>query len=552
MKITSSLKAAPIFLLLLAGCSVTGSLHRRGYNASVVHTPKQLREDPAKEYQPDYIKIEHIDGRPTEFYVPTTTLENGEQVMCMQIQEVVVVAKSRSLPERLGKVDIDFVVTLPKKLQGTCRSVIVTPVLHNQGKDTPLEDLTIRGGLFSKVQQRDYWQYQRYLDVYHPDDFHAMLAYDRFIKYPYPEGVRLDSIVEHTTDLSYHYTQSVSTAEAGKTMRITLEGKVIGLDDSYYRLPPSDTLDYHISSMLTFADTTTRYVKRIIEKYAQVQDKNYLSFRVNDTRILDTLGSNPEQLKRITSLMDQLINQKEFYLDSIVLTAASSPEGYFARNDQLARARGFSLRDYLIQKFPGAGVDTMITVRWIPEAWEELKVKIAADERITQREKILALIDNNSDPDRRESELRRLYPADYRYIRQNIYPLLRSVSFKYDLRRVGMIKDTVITTEIDTTYLRGRQLLENRRYREALEVFRPYDDRNMAIALLSLGYDEHAYEILCREPVSAIREYLQAIACVRMKRYQDALTHYNEAIRMEPNLAYRGKLDPEISSILKD
>ncbi len=74
----------------------------------------------------------------------------------------------------------------------------------------------------------------------------------------------------------------------------------------------------------------------------------------------------------------------------------------------------------------------------------------------------------------------------------------------------------------------------------------------MAIALLSLGYDEHAYEILCWEPVSAIREYLQAIACVRMKRYQDALTHYNEAIRMEPNLAYRGKLDPEISSILKD
>ncbi len=146
--------------------------------------------------------------------------------MCMQIQEVVVVAKSRSLPERMGKVDIDFVVTLPKNCRGTCRSVIVTPMLHNQGKDTPLEDLTIRGGLFSKVQQRDYWQYHRYLDVYHPDDFHAMLAYDRFIKYPYPEGVRLDSIVERTTDLSYHYTQqSVSTAEAGKQCALPSKGK---------------------------------------------------------------------------------------------------------------------------------------------------------------------------------------------------------------------------------------------------------------------------------------------------------------------------------------
>ena len=137
------------------------------------------------------------------------------------------------------------------------------------------------------------------------------------------------------------------------------------------------------------------------------------------------------------------------------------------------------------------------------------------------------------------------------HIKKSIYPLLRCVDFRYALRRVGMIKDTIHTTEIDTTYLRGRQLLGDRRYKEALDVLRPYNDRNTAIALLSLGYDEHAYEILCREPVSAIREYLQAIACARLKRHEDALAHYTEAVRMEPNMEYRASLDPELSQLLK-
>lgn len=187
------------------------------------------------------------------------------------------------------------------------------------------------------------------------------------MKYPYPEGVRLDSVVEHATDVSYHYRQVVPTAEAGKRLKITLDGVVTGLDGSRVKLPPSDTLEYIISSMLTFVDTATRYVTRIVEKYAQVQDKNYLAFRVNDTRILDTLGENRNQLERITTLMDRLVNQSEFYVDSIVLTASSSPEGTYARNGQLAGERAQSLRKYLCGKFPDAGVDTMIRIRSVAE-----------------------------------------------------------------------------------------------------------------------------------------------------------------------------------------
>ena len=536
---------------MFAGCTVTGELSRRGANALLLHSTKVQRENYQQENQPSHMKIEHPDGRPTDYLIPTTTLDNGERIMSIQLDEVVVVAKSRTLPERMGRVGVDFVITLPKALQGSCRNVVVTPVLHNRGERTPLEEVAIRGALFNKVQIRDYWQYNRYLDVYKPDSLKAEWAFDRFVRFPYPEDVRLDSVSVGRKDISYFYTQEVPTAEVGKRMTITIEGQVQGLDGSTYQLPPSDTLGYHISSMLTFADTTARYVTRIIEKFAEVKDRNYLAFPVGKAIIVDTLGDNRNQLLHIGQLMGRLIHQREFYIDSIILSASSSPEGSSVMNRALASSRACSLSGYLAEQFPDAGLDTMITVRSKGEDWGRLAELIRKDSLIGHRKEILSLIETERDVDRCENLIRQRYGEDYLHIKKSIYPLLRCVDFRYALRRVGMIKDTIHTTEIDTTYLRGRQLLRDRRYKEALDVLRPYNDRNTAIALLSLGYDEHAYEILCREPVSAIREYLQAIACARLKRHEDALAHYTEAVRMEPNMEYRASLDPELSQLLK-
>ena len=175
----------PILGLLMCGCSVTGSLQRRHAGAALAHTPKVMRHEARREQAPpQYIEVRHTDGRPTEFFVPAVTLENGEQVMMMELDEVVVTARTRSLPERMGKVDIDFVVTLPKMLQGSCRNLVVTPVLHNRGERTPLENISIRGALFDRVQQRDYWQYGRYIDLYRPDSLRALEAFDRFVRFP--------------------------------------------------------------------------------------------------------------------------------------------------------------------------------------------------------------------------------------------------------------------------------------------------------------------------------------------------------------------------------
>ena len=418
-----------VVCLLLGGCTVTGRLQRRGLGARANYAPKEQKQEPKKESAPQYVEYKHRDSLKPIYFLPTTTLENGERVMSFELDEVVVVAKSRTVAERMGKVCIDFVIELPRQLQGNCRSVAVTPMLHKTDSLVPLQQISIRGGLFCRVQDRNYWQFDQYVRVFKPDAAAEQRAFERFVKHPYPEGVRLDSIVEGREKISYYYTQEVPTKGEGKTMHVTLAGAVVGLDGSRYDMPPLDTLEYNISSMLTFTDTTRRYLIKVIEKYAVVKDRNYLAFEVGKSDIIDTLETNAVQLARIESLMDGLINQREFYVDSIVLTASASPEGALALNERLARERALSLKRRLGERF-GRQVDTLIAVRSAGENWTELGRLIAASDSLPHREAILALLGAEKNPDRREAALRGRYPQEYKHIRERLYPLLRSVDFR--------------------------------------------------------------------------------------------------------------------------
>ena len=529
---------------LLAGCSVTGPLERKGANAGIVHVPH--RPEPAACDKPGNSYIELRDsGRRSGYLVPVS-VDKGERIISLQVPEVVVTAPARTLPERLGRVVIDFVVTIPRTLQGSCRSVTVTPVLHNDGSDRELEGLTIRGGMVSRVQERDYWQYARYRERIRPDSLRDAEAFARFCRFPYSEGARLDSVAETPASVSYYYSQKVNTAQAGKRMLITLRGEVTGLDGSRYRLPPSDTLAYTISSLLSLADTTTRYVQRIIGKYVVVENRSYITFETGRTRIVDTLADNRRELDRIASLTDRIVRQREFLIDSVILTASSSPEGRWSHNAALARGRALALRERLRAQL---GDRTPITVRWCAEAWDELGKLIRADSTITRQESVLKLMARYSDPDRREAELRGRYPAEYSYIRRRYYPRLRAVDVSFCLHRAGMVKDTVYTTEVDTAYRRGVALMNGRRYQEALGVLDTYRDRNTAIVLLSLGYDNQAAEVLSALPACAQTEYLSAVALSRLGRRAEAREHYRKACLLNPRMKYRGALDPEISTL---
>jgi len=532
----------------LFGCSVAGRLQRQQATAGLAQLTRAERQERQQDSRLQVVKLQRDSN--TFFLALVDTLADGERVMALQIEQVTVVAKMRSIPERNGRVVLDFIVTLPKQLLGKSRSVVITPILHKPDESVALEDLMIRGGRFSLLQERDYWQYETYVERFRPDTVGREAAFNRFVKFPYPEDVRLDSLVEGRSTVTYYYSQAVKTDETSKKMLVTLQGQVLAVDDSAYRLPPSDTLSYVVSSMLSFVDTVPRYRIKVIDKFVTVEDRNYIQFFVGDTRVVDTLGDNRRQLDKIAGLMRRIVEQQEFYVDTITLTAASSPEGAYAFNDRLSQGRAAALKRYLVRRY-GRSIDTMLTVRWVAEDWAELTNRIRTDREIVNRDAILELIAAEKNPDRREQAIRLRFPKEYAYIRSVIYPQLRAVNFRYSLRRKGMVKDTIHTTELDTAYARGVELLQKRKYAKALYILNDYNDRNTVVAHLSLDHNERAMELLATMPKDAVTEYLRAIACSRLGRKEEGRRHFLEACRLDERMEYRGNLDPEIAELLK-
>ena len=550
MSIRKILLAGIVIGILWAmfGCSVAGRLQRHRTTASLSQLTRAERQQRQQDCRPQVVRLQRDSD--TFYLAPVDTLADGERVMALQIEQVTVVAKARTIPERNGHVVLDFIVTLPKQLLGKSRSVVITPILHKPDESVSLEDLVIRGGRFSLLQERDYWQYETYVERFRPDTVGREAAFNRFVKFPYPEDVRLDSLVEGRSTVTYYYSQEVKTDETSKKILVTLQGQVLAVDDSAYRLPPSDTLSYVVSSMLSFVDTLPRYCIKVIDKFVTVEDRNYIQFFVGDTRVVDTLGDNRRQLDKITGLMRQIVEQQEFYVDTITLTAASSPEGDYAFNDRLSQGRAEALKRYLVRRY-GRSIDTMLTVRWVAEDWQELTNRIRTDREVVNRDAILELIVAEKNPDRREQAIRQRFPQEYAYIRSVIYPQLRTVNFCYNLRRKGMVKDTIHTTELDTIYARGVELLQKRKYAKALYILNDYNDRNTVVAHLSLDHNVRALELLASMSKDAVTEYLRAIACSRLGRKAEGREHFLEACRLDGRMEYRGNLDPEIAELLK-
>lgn len=165
---------------------------------------------------------------------------------------------------------------------------------------------------------------------------------------------------------------------------------------------------------------------------------------------------------------------------------------------------------------------------------------------------IIQVIRETKDPDRREDKIATLFPTEYRTIREDYYPKLRSVDFTFYLSRRGMVEDTLYTNVVDTAYAEAIRLMDERKYKEAMPKLLEYRDMNTAICYMSLGYNGTAVNILLEQPVTAEREYLLAILYARLRMTDAAIHMFKHSIKMDPSKLERGELDPEIARLIKE
>lgn len=400
--------------------------------------------------------------------------------------------------------------------------------------------------------------------------------YRKYVKVPIvTEGIRLDTVIRDVNgDFIYNYVQTISTRPKLRKVDIVLSGEVWESDRKVYLMSRSEPLTFYISSLSSFVDGKERYLTRIIERRAQANTACYVDFASGSSEVDISLSNNRDEIGRIRGNLAQLIEDTVYDLDSIVVTASASPEGSERANRALAQRRSESVcryfEDYIrhyrdsLEREAGFSIgedgevvhgvhrpDIRFIARNGGENWTMLDALIRKDSTVTdaQKEEYARLRASATDLDALEEGLRK--QPYYRYLREQVYPRLRTVRFDFHLHRKGMVKDTVHTTELDTTYMLGVQAIRDRDYERAVSYLRTYADYNTAVAYCALDYNASALSILeTLEPTAEVL-YMRAVVYTRLGRVQEAVQCYVNSCELNPAYVHRGNLDPEIAALIK-
>ena len=395
----------------------------------------------------------------------------------------------------------------------------------------------------------------------------------KYVKVPIvTEGLRLDTVVVSPDgDILYDYVQSIHVTPSLRKATVLLSGDIFEEDRRIYRVPRTEPLTFYISSISGLSDDAVRYKTVVTERRVQANTACYIDFEQGRAEIRKEIGHNREEMARIEGNLRSLLQNRDFDMDSIVVTASCSPEGSYEHNRKLSMRRSESVSNYFegflrhyrdsVRKSgfhigldetyqEEAPAEIRLLSRNNPENWSMLDALIREDEKLSEREKdeyeqTAAL----REYDLREQRLQKL--PSYRHIRENLYPRLRTVRFDFHLHRKGLQKDTIHTTVVDSVYMRGLQAIRDREYEQAVTLLRPYKDYNTAVAFCALDYNASALEVL--EPMERTDKVLYLLAILYSRQGDDrkAVESYLKACRLNPAFVHRGNLDPEIAGLIR-
>ena len=564
--------------------------------------------------------------------------EDGNMVATDVIEAASVTARFRNVAERGGKVNIEFMVTVPQDMIDPQWQLRFYPQMYVLEDTVGLDTVLITGQEYRNEQMRGYRRYEKFLrsivtdsmefvnlrllEIFIERNIPALYAFRtdstfvsdaefasaygvteqeaiehytnklarsanerrkarkdtkfrQYVSVPIEEkGIRLDTVIrEINGDFRYVYSYTLASRPHLRKVDVVLSGAIYKEDVKIYDIPECEPLTYYISSLSAFVDGTERYMTKVIERKVYANTACYVEFEHDSFVVDETLGYNRDEIGRIKGNLAALIDNDEFAMDSIIVTASSSPEGTVAYNTRLTQRRSEAVAEYFrryideyrdsVRVNEGFVVDmtgdprsepgmTGERIRFVArndaENWRMLDVLVAEDTVMSYEEKI-AYINacELADFDVREEVLQNL--GCYRHLREKIYPRLRTVKFDFYLHRKDMLKDTVHTTVIDSTYMAGVQAVRDRDYETAVTLLRPYQDYNSAVAFCALDYNASALAILERLPKTDKVNYMLAIVYSRLGETEKAVRCYEEACRMNPGFVHRGNLDPEITQL---
>lgn len=174
------------------------------------------------------------------------------------------------------------------------------------------------------------------------------------------------------------------------------------------------------------------YIQPEVEvlKMRELSGTAYIDFVVSRTDINPDYRNNRVELGKITATIDSVKNDKDIKVKGLYLKGFASPESPYDNNERLARGRVAALKAYVEDLYSFAV--TPIVTDYEPENWEGLREFVVADNTLSNKSKILAVIDSDREPDPKEYVLKSQYPDEYKYLLDTCYPALRKTDYRIE------------------------------------------------------------------------------------------------------------------------
>lgn len=152
-----------VLLFLVCSCRLTHKLENTGYRPQV-NQPGKVTTSATKDVAEKSV-VSDAAGN-TDEQVRTRDEKTGEDIVTVTLSEVTVVARTKTVPERFGMVNLDFIVTVPKTLIDKRWMITLTPTLEKSGEKIKLEDVVINGEIYRLYQEKGEAMYSSLADRY--------------------------------------------------------------------------------------------------------------------------------------------------------------------------------------------------------------------------------------------------------------------------------------------------------------------------------------------------------------------------------------------------
>lgn len=521
-------------LVALASCAkkpLTSALFRQSGRAHIyLPTQKEERVGVLAERVDYQTKVDTI--RPANNQTTNSSIDD-KGMKSFDLDAFTVVAnrpKVKISTIRNGRINLSFLMTLPKAFMDERYQVVLTPTLINGDQKMPMPPMVLQGRQFKAKQDAEYARYgdfeksiidsAKYDSVYFDKKRHD--AFITRLQQAYLSSYERDYSLQMRYD---KWKQTMESRQIDHKARVTGAYDTRDMNKRLAMLREAYNLDlYGEDSVALRRKFDSIYTAERREKYI---DKRARKIELNE------VPRSFRTLYKYNLTIDSLRNKSVTERDSLDVAKHTYKHKAIAQNEA-KRNNKDTFRSHLIhlKKIENAhAVDSLIPGKDFVYLYSE-DIPVTEDLKrrlqVVIETRVTAIDRSTWWQDGRDS-------------------LAFIVSGMNDLVDRSQIER--LSGEQREEYQQALDRLAVRDYNGAFAIFNRYPDYNVAVCLIAMGYNTQAEQFLeYLKPANGKVDYLKSIVQLRLGKTDAAKQYLLSAAKKDPQMGFRSETDPEFSA----